>query len=155
MATILKGIRIQCIRCATLTLETPRLLLSPRFPVRYACVLRCCCRRGGAPRGGRRARLIYVMLGVVLTFVIASRSECRFTNEKSVMAEGVGLSPTICKALKINARFRSYVVQDYRTSVPSGKGVFLIRNSIRSQKSPGVPDRTAKAHKLSLDSKSA
>jgi hypothetical protein len=108
-----------------------------------------------SPRGGRRARLIYVMLGVVLTFVIASRSECRFTNEKSVMAEGVGLSPTICKALKINARFRSYVVQDYRTSVPSGKGVFLIRNSIRSQKSPGVPDRTAKAHKLSLDSKSA
>jgi hypothetical protein len=36
------------------------------------------------------------------------------------MAEGVGLLPTNRKALKINGRFRRYVLQDYRTSVPVG-----------------------------------
>jgi hypothetical protein len=41
------------------------------------------------------------------------------------MAEGVGLLPTIDKALKINERFRRYVLQDYRTSVPVGKGEFF------------------------------
>jgi hypothetical protein len=35
------------------------------------------------------------------------------------MAEGVGLLPTIGKALKINERFRRYVYQDYRLSVTS------------------------------------
>ena len=42
-------------------------------------------------------------------------------------AEGVGLLPTIGKTLKINRRFPRYVVQDYRTSVPLGKGDFCIR----------------------------
>jgi hypothetical protein len=37
------------------------------------------------------------------------------------MAEGVGLLPTIDKALKINGRIRRYVVQDYLISVPLGK----------------------------------
>jgi hypothetical protein len=41
------------------------------------------------------------------------------------MAEGVGLLPTIDKALKINERFRRYVLQDYRTSVPVGKSEFF------------------------------
>jgi hypothetical protein len=40
------------------------------------------------------------------------------------MAEGVGLLPTIGKALKINGRFRRLVVQDYPTSVTLGKGEF-------------------------------
>jgi hypothetical protein len=37
----------------------------------------------------------------------------------------VGLLPTIDKALKINERFRRFVLQDYRTSVPVGKAEFL------------------------------
>jgi hypothetical protein len=41
------------------------------------------------------------------------------------LAEGVGFEPTIDKALKINERFRRCVLQDYRTSVPAGKGEFF------------------------------
>jgi len=47
-------------------------------------------------------------------------------HEKS--AEGVGLLPTRSKALKINERFRRYVLQDYRTSVTKHKPKFFIRN---------------------------
>jgi hypothetical protein len=44
------------------------------------------------------------------------------------LAEGVGLSPTRRKALKINEWFRRYVSQDYRTSVTKDKVKFSIRN---------------------------
>jgi hypothetical protein len=48
-------------------------------------------------------------------------------------AEGVGLLPTNRKALKINGCFRRYVLQDYRTSVPVGKGEFFVRNQLGFQ----------------------
>jgi hypothetical protein len=49
------------------------------------------------------------------------------------LAEGVGLLPTIHKALKINGRFRRYVLQDYCTGVPVGKGQFFVRNQLGFQ----------------------
>jgi hypothetical protein len=49
------------------------------------------------------------------------------------MAEGVGLLSLIDKALKINGRFRRYVLQHYRTSVPIGKGEFFVRNQLGFQ----------------------
>jgi hypothetical protein len=52
------------------------------------------------------------------------------------MAEGVGIVPTIGKALKINGRFRRYVVHDYRTSVPVGKGEFFHSELVRFPKKP-------------------
>jgi hypothetical protein len=45
----------------------------------------------------------------------------------SSVAEGVGLLPAIGKTLKINGRFRRYVVQGYRTGVPLGNGHFSVR----------------------------
>jgi hypothetical protein len=50
------------------------------------------------------------------------------------MAEGVELLPTIDKALKINERFRRYVLQDYRTSVPVGKDEFFRSEPTRFSK---------------------
>ena len=47
------------------------------------------------------------------------------SEESGELAEGVGLLPTIDKALKIKDQFRRYVLQDYRTSVPVGKGEFF------------------------------
>ena len=67
----------------------------------------------------------------LLQFLLAQaplRFQGRFTYENSRLAEGVGLLPTNRKALKINGRFRRYVSQDYRTSVPVGKGELFIRN---------------------------
>jgi hypothetical protein len=51
------------------------------------------------------------------------------------IAEGVGLLPTIDKALKINGRFRRYVLQDYRASVPLGKGQIFHSELARFPKS--------------------
>jgi len=48
------------------------------------------------------------------------------------MAEGVGLLPTNRKTLKINGRFRRYVLHDYRTGVAKQGSIF------HSELAPGL-----------------
>jgi hypothetical protein len=73
--------------------------------------------------------VIYVILDGVFILVLTCAAISRFSMpiyyENSRMAEGVGLFPRSRKALKINGRFRRYVLQDYRTGVPLCKRAAL------------------------------